>query len=85
MSKTMGFASKFAWIAIAMLFAFSPECCQASLTSNYYDYTCPQALPIIRRVIQDAIAKELRMAASLIRLHFHDCFVQVNIGFPIRL
>jgi peroxidase len=71
-------SSKFAWLAIAMLLAFSLEHCQASdLTSNYYDYTCPQALPIIRRVIQDAIDKELRMAASLIRLHFHDCFVQV--------
>ncbi|KAF3335414.1 lignin-forming anionic peroxidase-like protein [Carex littledalei] len=72
----MGSSFKLAWIAIAMLFAFSLKHCQASLTSNYYDYTCPQAIPIIRTAIRDAIAKERRMAASLIRLHFHDCFVQ---------
>ncbi|KAF3335416.1 Lignin-forming anionic peroxidase [Carex littledalei] len=72
----MASSSKLALIAIAMLFAFSLKHCQASLTPNYYDYTCPQAIPIIRSAIRIAIAKERRMAASLIRLHFHDCFVQ---------
>ncbi|KAJ4778361.1 Peroxidase [Rhynchospora pubera] len=74
----MASSSKFAWIAIAMFFAlFSLKHCQAYyLTPNYYDYACPQALSTIRTVIRDAIAKERRMAASLIRLHFHDCFVQ---------
>ncbi|KAJ3689204.1 hypothetical protein LUZ61_018368 [Rhynchospora tenuis] len=43
---------------------------------NYYDYACPQAIPTIRKAIRNAIANERRMAASLIRLHFHDCFVQ---------
>ncbi|KAK4365128.1 hypothetical protein RND71_016486 [Anisodus tanguticus] len=27
-------------------------------------------------VLEEAIAKDPRMAASLLRLHFHDCFVQ---------
>ncbi|EEF51118.1 Lignin-forming anionic peroxidase precursor, putative [Ricinus communis] len=51
--------------------------CQAQLSDeSFYDETCPRALSIIRGRISAAVASELRMAASLIRLHFHDCFVQ---------
>ncbi|ERN09589.1 lignin-forming anionic peroxidase [Amborella trichopoda] len=45
------------------------------LTSNFYDSTCPNALSTIRTAIRTAISAERRMGASLIRLHFHDCFV----------
>ncbi|PKI73604.1 hypothetical protein CRG98_005978 [Punica granatum] len=37
--------------------------------------TCPNILQIVRRGVQTAIMTEMRMAASLLRLHFHDCFV----------
>ncbi|KAK9940941.1 hypothetical protein M0R45_017574 [Rubus argutus] len=47
----------------------------AKLTTNFYDKVCPQALPAIRRVVKQAIDLEPRMGASLLRLHFHDCFV----------
>ncbi|XP_020215169.1 lignin-forming anionic peroxidase [Cajanus cajan] len=50
--------------------------CDAQLSSTFYDNTCPDALSTIRTVIRSAVSKERRMAASLIRLHFHDCFVQ---------
>ncbi|QCD88752.1 peroxidase [Vigna unguiculata] len=50
--------------------------CDAQLSSKFYDRTCPNALSTIRTVIRSAVSKERRMAASLIRLHFHDCFVQ---------
>lgn len=52
--------------------------CQAQLTSTFYDNSCPNALKTIRTSIRNSIAAERRMAASLIRLHFHDCFVQVQ-------
>ena len=52
--------------------------CEAQLSSMFYNNTCPNALSIIRTVIRAAVSKERRMAASLIRLHFHDCFVQVR-------
>jgi len=51
--------------------------CDAQLSSKFYDSTCPNALTTIRTVTRSAVSKERRMAASLIRLHFHDCFVQV--------
>nr|XP_043625855.1 lignin-forming anionic peroxidase-like [Erigeron canadensis] len=50
--------------------------CNAKLSSTYYDSTCPNALRTIRTTIRTAISRERRMAASLLRLHFHDCFVQ---------
>ncbi|XP_057483405.1 cationic peroxidase 1-like [Actinidia eriantha] len=47
----------------------------AQLSSNYYADTCPTALYNIRNVVVNAVVKEHRMGASLLRLHFHDCFV----------
>nr|GEV94542.1 heme peroxidase [Tanacetum cinerariifolium] len=45
------------------------------LSTKYYERVCPQALTTIKRVVEDAVAQERRMGASLLRLHFHDCFV----------
>lgn len=46
------------------------------LSPSFYARTCPRAATIIRNSITRAVSREKRMAASLIRLHFHDCFVQ---------
>ncbi|THU72380.1 hypothetical protein C4D60_Mb04t11510 [Musa balbisiana] len=56
--------------------------CEAHLTPKYYANSCPQALYTIRTAVRSAIARERRMAASIIRLHFHDCFVQVKNACP---
>ncbi|XWS69414.1 hypothetical protein CRYUN_Cryun04dG0176900 [Craigia yunnanensis] len=62
--------------AVVMLLLLICSACQAQLSSTFYANTCPNALSTIRTSIRSAIARERRMAASLIRLHFHDCFVQ---------
>ncbi|KAG5614231.1 hypothetical protein H5410_014055 [Solanum commersonii] len=46
------------------------------LDSQFYDLSCPKAKEIVKFVVSKAVAKEARMAASLLRLHFHDCFVK---------
>jgi peroxidase len=48
----------------------------SALSSTFYDASCPDAHDVVRRVIQDARVSDPRIPASLIRLHFHDCFVQ---------
>ncbi|XP_057757304.1 cationic peroxidase 1 isoform X1 [Arachis stenosperma] len=48
----------------------------AQLSSNFYATKCPNALSTIKSAVNSAVAKEARMGASLLRLHFHDCFVQ---------
>ncbi|KAK7374043.1 hypothetical protein VNO80_07467 [Phaseolus coccineus] len=48
----------------------------AQLSSTFYGKTCPNALSTIKSEIVSAVNKEPRMGASLLRLHFHDCFVQ---------
>lgn len=50
----------------------------AQLTPDFYNNVCPEALPIIKSVVQRAIFRERRIGASLLRLHFHDCFVNVS-------
>ncbi|GLT74281.1 hypothetical protein SLA2020_460870 [Shorea laevis] len=47
----------------------------AQLSSNFYATTCPNALSIINKAVVSAVSNEARMGASLLRLHFHDCFV----------
>ncbi|XP_057806884.1 peroxidase 49-like [Salvia miltiorrhiza] len=46
------------------------------LSPQFYARSCPQAQQIVNSVVTKAVAREPRMAASLLRLHFHDCFVQ---------
>ncbi|KNA23062.1 hypothetical protein SOVF_027950 [Spinacia oleracea] len=47
----------------------------AQLTPNFYSTSCPNALSTIQSAVQSAVRNESRMGASLLRLHFHDCFV----------
>ncbi|KAK8488141.1 hypothetical protein V6N13_009213 [Hibiscus sabdariffa] len=49
---------------------------QAQLRLGFYSETCPNAETIIREVVQKAVANDPRNAAILLRLQFHDCFVQ---------
>ncbi|XP_062094530.1 peroxidase A2-like [Humulus lupulus] len=47
----------------------------AQLSPFFYSQSCPSVINIVRGVIQEALQTDPRIAASLIRLHFHDCFV----------
>ncbi|KAG6702796.1 hypothetical protein I3842_07G053200 [Carya illinoinensis] len=68
---------------VLSLFAFAPLCCFSRKTHGgylypqFYDHSCPNAQQIVKSIVAQAVAKEARMAASLLRLQFHDCFVQV--------
>ncbi|PPE01437.1 hypothetical protein GOBAR_DD01546 [Gossypium barbadense] len=50
----------------------------AQLSSTFYSTTCPKALATIKSAVNSAVSNEARMGASLLRLHFHDCFVNAS-------
>ncbi|CAK9201218.1 unnamed protein product [Sphagnum troendelagicum] len=45
------------------------------LTPDFYASTCPQLASIVAEQVYQAAQADPRMPASLVRLHFHDCFV----------
>ncbi|XP_077230259.1 peroxidase A2-like isoform X1 [Tasmannia lanceolata] len=47
----------------------------SQLSATFYSTTCPNVTSIVSNVIQQALQSDTRIAASLLRLHFHDCFV----------
>lgn len=51
--------------------------CDGPLVLDYYKETCPNLEEMVQRIVEIAVLKDPRMAASLLRLHFHDCFVMV--------
>ncbi|RDX79305.1 Peroxidase 15, partial [Mucuna pruriens] len=53
-----------------------PLSLDAQLDPSFYKNTCPKVHSIVREVIRTVSKKDPRMLASLVRLHFHDCFVQ---------
>ncbi|KAK1310632.1 Peroxidase 11 [Acorus calamus] len=46
------------------------------LTLEYYKESCPHVLEIVRAEMECVVLANPRNAASILRLHFHDCFVQ---------
>ncbi|XP_074558278.1 peroxidase P7-like [Curcuma longa] len=45
------------------------------LSPNFYSSSCPDLLSIVQSEMRRAVAAESRMGASILRLFFHDCFV----------
>lgn len=72
-------------ISVSILFAILLILCagagygEAQLSPTFYDEDCPNATSIVRAVIEEALQTDLRIAASLTRLFFHDCFVNVHL------
>ena len=50
----------------------------AQLSSDFYSESCPNVTIIARRLIQRASRSDVRLTAKVMRLHFHDCFVNVR-------
>ncbi|XP_062159485.1 peroxidase 12-like [Alnus glutinosa] len=46
------------------------------LSWSFYDSSCPKLESVIRKELKKVFKKDIGQAAGLLRLHFHDCFVQ---------
>ncbi|PKA49917.1 Peroxidase 47 [Apostasia shenzhenica] len=47
-----------------------------ALSIGYYGFECPMAEAIVKSTVEQALRKDPTLAAGLLRMHFHDCFVQ---------
>ena len=73
----MAFSSSFVMLSLfALLLALSVH---GQLSDEkFYKKACPSLHGIVRSTMAKAVAKEPRMGASILRLFFHDCFVNVR-------
>ncbi|KAI3993621.1 hypothetical protein MKX01_002634 [Papaver californicum] len=62
-------------VILSLLLVFFSGSSRAQLSTTYYSKTCPNVLTKVKSAVQSAISKEMRAGAALLRLHFHDCFV----------
>ena len=81
MKKSYSFYGYSLILAFFMLFLAA----RSQLTTDFYKASCPNLISIMGRGVQNAIKIEMRMAASLLRLHFHDCFVNVSLCIKFSL
>uniref|UniRef100_A0A2N9G7W0 Peroxidase n=1 Tax=Fagus sylvatica TaxID=28930 RepID=A0A2N9G7W0_FAGSY len=72
-STSHSFCSSLAIVVLAVLVIFTGS--SSALSKNQYSKSCPKVFTAVQSVVQSAISKQPRQGASLIRLFFHDCFV----------
>ncbi|XP_024521240.1 peroxidase 5 isoform X1 [Selaginella moellendorffii] len=59
-----------------LVLQLSAVCIQAQLLVGFYDSSCPRAESIVQQSVMMAIQSNRPLASRLVRLFFHDCFVQ---------
>jgi hypothetical protein len=69
------------WIAVIVMAQFlqsaAPPVLAQQLVVGYYAETCPNVESIVSNAVANAYQQDAGTAPGLLRLHFHDCFVQV--------
>ncbi|CAL9763998.1 unnamed protein product [Musa acuminata subsp. burmannicoides] len=75
-SSAMGsVCNDFLLVAAVVWVVVSSGGAQAQLSPAFYATTCPNLQGVIRSVMTQAVGRDPRMGASILRLFFHDCFV----------
>ncbi|CAN6272538.1 unnamed protein product [Urochloa humidicola] len=49
------------------------------LQVGFYDWTCPDAESTVRDIVRTDLTNDPTLAAGIIRIFFHDCFVKVRV------
>ena len=48
------------------------------LKLGFYQYRCPSAESVIKKTTYQYVSRSPTLAAALLRMYFHDCFVRVR-------
>ncbi|KAL3535862.1 hypothetical protein ACH5RR_004323 [Cinchona calisaya] len=63
-------------LVIKLLISINLNAVAAQLKTGFYSSSCQNAETIVRSTVETNYNKDPTVAAGLLRLHFHDCFVQ---------
>ncbi|KAL5833961.1 hypothetical protein ACOSQ3_017635 [Xanthoceras sorbifolium] len=63
------------WFSIVFFIGTMFGACTAQLSPTFYATSCPNVSSVVRNVVQQARQSDARLGAKIIRVHFHDCFV----------
>ncbi|XP_041028270.1 peroxidase 27-like [Juglans microcarpa x Juglans regia] len=64
------------FLQLIMFVVLNPVYGQERLKLGFYEKSCPEAEAIVKKVMVETLSKAPTLAAPLIRMHFHDCFVR---------
>ncbi|KAL2633279.1 hypothetical protein R1flu_004758 [Riccia fluitans] len=67
---------RWVWILSGIVFFFIPVCSGQQLSADFYNTSCSNLTNIVSSRVDSILASDIGLAASLLRLHFHDCFVR---------
>lgn len=66
---------------ILVLFSIAASPSSANLSFNFYGASCPAAEFMVRNAVRSASDDDPTIPGKLLRLLFHDCFVEVSESF----
>lgn len=69
------FTCRSAFVGLAVVLSVLAGAANAQLSPSFYSTSCPNLGSIVRSGMASAVQSERRMGASILRLFFHDCFV----------
>jgi peroxidase len=76
MAISQHFPVLFLQLALAFLLAGLTNA--GGLQLGFYQGACPDAELIVHQTLYRYISRDPTLAAPLLRMHFHDCFIRVS-------